>query len=84
MKMTHDKYQPSQANQIVKILRQFGCQILSARKTPKGAIINITQPTHAMVQQAISISQTQQGAPSTLSSVCINHCTVYWQQGARK
>ncbi|MGF1775875.1 hypothetical protein [Vibrio nomapromontoriensis] len=68
------------ASNVMKKLRQLGCNVVTATKTPRGVLINIEQPTLEMAGSAIEIKQNVQGISSTVYSLQVDGCTVNWKE----
>jgi hypothetical protein len=79
-----DKKIERNASQVMQKLRNKGCTVLFAKRTPRSALINIEQPTTEMQQHAIEIKQTLQGIPSSVFTLLVDGCTVSWSQGEQR
>ncbi|MCG9624610.1 hypothetical protein L1D34_07125 [Vibrio mediterranei] len=67
-----------QAQIVLKKLRQLGCNVVTATKTPRGVLITIEKPTVDMTSKAVEIRQNFKGTRSTVYSLQMDGCTVNW------
>ncbi|CCN69755.1 hypothetical protein [Vibrio nigripulchritudo] len=66
---------------VVKALKAQGCMPGQPLKTPRGALINIKQPTPQMAKQATEIKQCLNGVQTLIYTLNWNGCTISWQGG---
>ncbi|MDW6003756.1 hypothetical protein [Vibrio mangrovi] len=67
------------SSRVIKKLRQNGCEVVMATKTPRRVMINIEQPTTEMMYRAMEIRQQQHGTRSTIYTLPIDGCMVHWK-----
>ncbi|MDC5753831.1 hypothetical protein OPW41_18175 [Vibrio europaeus] len=62
-------------------LQAQGCMPQPPLKTPRGALINIKQPTPEMAKYATEIKQCLNGVQSMVYAIKLGGCTIRWQGG---
>lgn len=66
---------------LVETLRAQGCMPQQPRKTPRGALITIEQPTPDMEKHATEIKQCLNGVYTLVYALNWNGCTISWKGG---
>ncbi|SIO94822.1 hypothetical protein [Vibrio spartinae] len=70
------------ASHVIKKLRQYGCDVLAAMKTPRCRfVIRIAKPTSEMAVRATPIHQCLNGVPSVVYTMQLDGCIIQWNGG---